>query len=454
VDRSRVSRAVSALAPQIIRLGTTRGATYALRRPVRNLGETFPLRRIDTTGRAHDWAELTALHGGWRLTWANSALTPSWAGEICGLGGFCEGFPFFLTELRPQGFLGRAVGRTLPPSLGLSPDPREWPTDDDTLVYLTAEGDDLPGDLLVGDTMLRRAQDRLLNPPAALPESARATRYPELAATAASAGIAGSSVEGEQPKFLVTLSPGNAELQLGPSPQVSDLIPQPSPPRPLLFPVLVKFTDRLSTPTGRRWADLLIAEAVAQSILHAQGETLAAPRLVHAGDRLFLETPRYDRAGPHGRRGVVSLRALHDAFPGPDAHLWTAAAAHLRARDLIDDAALRSIRLRHAFGRLIGNSDMHFGNLAFWFDDALPFRLAPAYDMLPMQWAPTVGDATPDPAFAPALPLPADREIWQEASAWADEFWHRVAANPLVTPAFAAIASRASETLARLRSVA
>jgi hypothetical protein len=97
---------------------------------------------------------------------------------------------------------------------------------------------------------------------------------------------------------------------------------------------------------------------------------------------------------------------------------------------------------------------MHFGNLAFWFDDALPFRLAPAYDMLPMQWAPTVGDATPDPAFAPALPLPADREIWQEASAWADEFWHRVAANPLVTPAFAAIASRASETLARLRSVA
>jgi hypothetical protein len=131
-----------------------------------------------------------------------------------------------------------------------------------------------------------------------------------------------------------------------------------------------------------------------------------------------------------------------------------AAAAHLRARDLIDDAALRSIRLRHAFGRLIGNSDMHFGNLAFWFDDALPFRLAPAYDMLPMQWAPTVGDATPDPAFAPALPRPPHREIWQEASAWAHEFWHRVAANPLVTPAFAAIASRASETLARLRSVA
>jgi hypothetical protein len=453
------------LAPHIIRLGTTRGATYALRRPIRNLGDTFPLRRIDTTGRAHDWAELTALHGGWRLTWANSAQTPAWAGEICGLGGFCEGFPFFLTELRPQGFLGRAVGRTLPPSLGLSPDPREWPTDDDTLVYLTAEGDDLPGDLLVGDAMLRRAQDRLLNPPAALPESARATRYPELAATAASAGIAGSFVEGEQPKFLVTLSPGNAELQLGPSPQVSaplpappsplpsphvsGLIPQPSPPRPPLIPVLVKFTDRLSTPTGRRWADLLIAEAVAQSILHARGEALAAPRLVHAGDRLFLETPRYDRAGAHGRRGVISLRALHDAFPGPDAHLWTAAAAHLRARDLIDAAALRSIRLRHAFGRLIGNSDMHFGNLSLVVSNPADaargrFILAPVYDMLPMRWRPDVQSGALD-----WLPFTPDaRDLASAARPVALQFWQRAHDLPAAPPGFRQLAAAMAQRLA------
>jgi len=51
-------------------------------------------------------------------------------------------------------------------------------------------------------------------------------------------------------------------------------------------------------------------------------------------------------------------------------------------RELIAPETLRSIRLRQVFGGLIGNTDMHFGNLAFWFDDALPFRLAPAYDML------------------------------------------------------------------------
>ncbi len=74
--------------------------------------------------------------------------------------------------------------------------------------------------------------------------------------------------------------------------------------------------------------------------------------------------------------------------------------------------------------------------------------------MLPMQWAPTAVNATPSPAFAPPLPLPADRELWHEAASWAAEFWRLVAGNPLVSPAFATIARSAGETLARLRSIA
>jgi len=204
-DRSRISRALTALGPAIVRLGTTRGTSYSLRRPIRALGHTFPIRRIDADGRPQDWAEITALHGGWRLTWATPSAPPAWSDQLLGVGGFSEGFPFFLSEVRPQGFLGSAIARALPPALGLDPDPRNWATDDDTLVYLASEGDDLSGDLIVGDLPLRRFQNRLLAPPAPLPESARATRYPELAATAASSGAAGSSVEGEQPKFLVTL---------------------------------------------------------------------------------------------------------------------------------------------------------------------------------------------------------------------------------------------------------
>jgi hypothetical protein len=396
---------------------------------VRSFGGTFPIRRIDAAGRAHDWAELVAVHGGWQIVWADQAQAPAWSSTLFGIGGYAEGFPFFLSELRPQGYIGRAVGRALSATLNLPPDPRGW-SDDDTLIYLQAEADDAPGNLIVGDQPLARYHRRLVEGPSALPPENYSVRYPEIASAMSSPGAPGSSVEGEQPKFLLTHRDGDAAT-----------------------PVLVKYTDRLSTAAGRRWADLLAAEAQALSILHAHGECHAVPRLLDAGERRFLESQRYDRIGAHGRRGVVSLRALHDAFDGPDSNQWPAAAAHLHARGLLDAAALRSVRLRHSFGQLIGNSDMHFGNLAFWFDDELPFRLAPAYDMLPMLWAPTVGNATPSPEFAPPSPNPAEREIWREASAWAVEFWHRVAADPAVYSDFSAIAKRAGAHVERMREL-
>jgi hypothetical protein len=321
------------------------------------------------------------------------------------------------------------VGRGLSQALNVPADPRNW-SDDDTLVYLQAEGDDLPGDLVIGDVPLRRAQSRLLAPPSPLPEAERAARYPLLAAATSTAGALGCSVEGEQPKFLVTLADGDA-----------------------VTPVIVKFTDVVSTPTGRRWADLLAAEAHALALLHAHGEAHASPRLLEAAGRRFLETSRYDRVGARGRRGVVSLRALHEAFGGADTTAWPVAAAHLHARGLIDGAALRSVRLRHAFGTLIGNVDMHFGNLAFFLSDALPLRLAPAYDMLPMLWAPVPGQATPAPTFAPAPPLPVELSEWNEAAAWATEFWARVSGDARVSAEFAGHARAAGAQVARMREV-
>ena len=428
VDRSSISRALALpeLASQLIRLGTTRGATYALRRQVRGIGHTFPIRRIDPSGRADDWAQLVALHGGWQLLWAGEP--PAWAEVLLGLGGYAEGFPFFLAELRPQGYLGRVTVRAVSPALNLPPDSRDW-SDDDTLIYLQAEGDDPPGNLITGDRPLTRFQRRVLAPPVAVPGEQRSRRYPELAAAVASSGPLGSSVEGEHPKFLVAVEEGG-----------------------VITPLLVKFTDSVSTAAGRRWADLLVAEALAQTIFHARGECHAIPRLIDAGERRFLETPRYDRAGVYGRRGVVSLRALHDAFAGPDSNQWPAAAASLHDRGLIDAGALRAVRFRHAFGQLIGNSDMHFGNLAFWLDDTVPFRLAPVYDMLPMLWAPTVANAMPAPPFAPPPPLPAEREIWSEAASLAGEFWQRFSEDERVTSEFAAVARTAGETVERMRA--
>jgi hypothetical protein len=402
---------------------------YALRRTVRGVGDTFPVRRIDESGRAHDWAELTALHGGWQVAWRETAGAPAWADDLFGLGGWSEGFPFFLGDLRPQGHLGRAIGRSLSAPLGLPIDPRDW-SDDHTLVFLQAEGDDLPGNVIVGDQPFRRVQQRRLEPVAgAIGETERAGRYPWLAEAALAPGHGGSSVEGEQPKFLATLTTGSG-----------------------LTPVLVKFTDMLSTPSGCRWADLLTAEAHAQTILREHGESAAESRTIDAGGRRFYEMIRYDRRGAHGRIGVVSLRALHDALPNAsDATLWPQAARQFLRFGLIDAAAERSIRLRHAFGGLIGNTDMHFGNLAFFMSDAPPLRVAPTYDMLPMLWAPTAGHAAPRPRFAPVPPLPEEIPVWTEAARWAIEFWRRVAGDEAVAAEFREIAQAAGQQVQRMQ---
>lgn len=433
VDRSNVSRALATLGDQILRLGVTRGTRYALRREVRSAGNRFPLYRVDAAGRAHEWAELTALQPRvWRLSWADASQFSAWARLIHDHAGVCEGFPSFLGDVRPQGYPGRTLARGLSPALWLPSDSRNW-SDDDTLVYLQAEGDDLPGNVVAGETLMRRVAERLLAESEVVTEAVRAERFVELAARAAAGEVAGSSVGGEQPKFTAVMA-GEA----GAAP----------------MHVIVKFADLLTTPTGRRWADLVSAEAHAHAVLRASGESASRVRVLDAGGRRFFEIERFDRAGAHGRIGVVSLRSLYDALPeATGATTWLQAAQQLTTAEVIDSSAERSIRLRQAFGGVIGNTDMHFGNLAFYLGDTMPLRLAPVFDMLPMQRAPTPGQAAPSPQFAPLSPLPGERAIWAEAAGWAVEFWRRVVEDAAVSAEFAAQARRAATQVERMRGL-
>ena len=145
------------------------------------------------------------------------------------------------------------------------------------------------------------------------------------------------------------------------------------------------------------------------------------------------------------------MRALHEAFGSVDTNDWAIAAAELLRDELITPETLRSIRRRHAFGGLIGNTDMRFANLAFWFDDTVPFRLAPAYDMLPMRWAPAAGGELIPPTLNLRPPLPAHEADWLIAAGWAGEFWSRVAADDRISAEFAERARDAGVLLARMR---
>jgi hypothetical protein len=430
VNRLTVQRALRQLGSSIVQLGTTRGTRYALRRAIFGKVESHVFTRLGQNGVAHDWGQLTALHGGWRLEWASPAMRPDWADKVHDHAGYCEGLPFFLTDLRPQGFLGRAAARRLPGSLGLPEDLREW-SDDHTLFYLREWGDDLPGNLAVGERPTQRAINN--SPKNPVMSETRETRYPEFANQANAGEAAGSSVEGEQPKFTTWLNLENDGR---------------------LLAVLVKFTDRFETPTGRRWADLLASESIALDVVtwasHGDAEAVR-PRTFDFDNRRFYEMARFDRVGSHGRRGVISLRALHDAgFSGRDTNDWAVAASGLHDNGWLNAADLRAVRLRRLFGRLIGNTDMHFGNLAFFLDLELPLRLAPTYDMLPMLWAPRVGDATPSPEFTPPAPMPHELDLWPEVAAMAEEFWLRVEGDSRVSAGFrvhAAAALRAVRTL-------
>lgn len=424
VNRATIARTLPDFGDELVTMGETRRTRYALRRDIRGVGNRWPLYRIDENGRAIEWARLEALHDHlWRVIWTGE--TPTWAGRFSNREGLWNGFPFFLADARPQGFLGRTIARRVSRALQLPDDPRQW-SDEDIVVFLQADGEDLPGNQVVGDACLRRALGRVLTA-----ESEQEKRYPELAALAAS-GLPGTSAGGEQPKFLTSLADGGNE------------------PRH----VLVKFSPPMEQATGRRWADLMLGEFHAHAVLARAGLAMPGARILDLEGRRFLEVPRFDRTAAGGRRGAIMLESLHAAAVGSHAREWPEAVEELQRVGLTDDAAVGIARRLQAFGELIGNTDMHFGNLAFWLDDALPFRVAPAYDMLPMLWAPGPQGELIERRFSPVPPVPAAMVAWREAAQWAEEFWRNLAADGRLSEEFAGFARDAMETVQRLRRFA
>jgi hypothetical protein len=61
--------------------------------------------------------------------------------------------------------------------------------------------------------------------------------------------------------------------------------------------------------------------------------------------------------------------------------------------------------------------------------------------MLPMHYAPLPGGELPTRAFEPALPLPAQRAVWETACAAAIGFWADAAIDTRIGPAFRRICS-------------
>jgi hypothetical protein len=232
----------------------------------------------------------------------------------------------------------------------------------------------------------------------------------------------GSSVHGEHPKFVVRLNENRESRN-----------------------ELVKFSPLRTSAIGQRWADLLISEHIAHGVLGHVGISVVNSQLFELGDRVYLETERFDRVGADGRRGAISLLALDNSrYERLDT--WTAAAERLVAERLLGEEDTERIRLLDAFGALTANTDRHFGNITLFDRYEGPFVLAAVYDMLPMLFAPQ-NEQLVERTFEPPPPTAAALSAWSSALRSAETYWDALASETRISQEFREISRRSLEAL-------
>jgi hypothetical protein len=405
VSQPTVSRLLAPLlaSGQVVKVGAARAQRYLLPRDVPGVGASLLIHQVQADGQVQRLGTLYPLLGG-----------GFWMDEVDkdhGQSAFHPSLPWFLMDTRPQGFLGRAFVQAHA-ELALPPHLAHW-NDDHILLALVRAGEDLPGNLLVGAASLDRY---LALPPqrsAATVVSDPAHDYPRLALQALSSAAPGSSVGGEQPKFGAVTNG---------------------------VPVLVKFSPAGDAPADQRWRDLLVCEALALQTLQAAGMAAAQTEIVQSAGRVFLQSRRFDRTA-QGRVGMVSLE-MYDAHYIGIGSQWAATAVQTgrAGAESLSAADIHTLCLLDAFGALIANTDRHHGNVSLLLHEHR-WQLAPAYDMLPMFYAPVAGEVV-ERDWAQQAPRPNAHTlgVWPNARALALAFWQSAAADARISPAFRAIA--------------
>lgn len=384
ISQPSVSRALTELSGEIGELVVFRNGRsiyYAIGQCVRSL----PL-RVPIYASGFRYGDLMAICGGGFL------FT-----HINGSANYSESLPWFIQDMRPQGYIGRAFCHANAAALGLSSRLQDW-TDSDVLFVLSQPLFDAPGNIEIGSP--RKP---------VIPHQVDDVRlfYDRLANESVAGLQPGSSAGGEHAKFAVAIQEAGCPVRH----------------------VIVKFSPALDSPVAYRWKDLLVAEHLACEVLLEAGIAASESRLILSDERCYLESVRFDRSGD----GVVSLGVADDEFVG-ERRSWAKSAARLRALGLMGgDADIGTIE---SFGKLIANTDMHFGNFSLYWrdgDKGLQFSPAPVYDMLPMMYAPEKGEIVSRTFTLPDIDDARAKQM-------AGEFWLKVSKNALVTPQFASIA--------------
>jgi len=400
LSQAAVSRQLRSMGNSIIRLPSGRSPKYAMTCNAFGGDDRLPLYMVDPHGNNTSVAFLRPLaHGGFFIQ-PLTGMPPVLLGE--GKNGLYDDLPYFLDDLRPQGFLGRQIAVEMAAQSDDFPtDPKNWSANH-VGRYLVSNGDDLPGNFKFGQQAHLRVRRK--------PVVTSVNDYPKLAESVMSGVIPGSSAGGEQPKFTAFCGDRSAH-------------------------VIVKFSPQGNNAVARRWRDILITEYHATAAIHSQNFPAAETRLIEMDDRLFLESQRFDRTGEYGRMPMLSLLSVDAEFTGLGSD-WPRVMNALYREELISWSHVYDTEHLWNFGRLINNTDMHLGNLSLGLEGN-EFRLLPVYDMCSMGFAPKSGEVLPydfTPPELKGLSLKED-SLWQ-AKDMAHNFWERVANDGRISDEF------------------
>jgi hypothetical protein len=410
ISQQTLSRRLAQVKDDLVRIGKAQRTLYARRRNIGRVGSQWPLYKIDSLARPELLGTLYSLEAGqWWIDFKQAA-------PVLAAGDFSDGLypdlPWFLIDARPQGFLGRQFAKKHALELNAPDDVERWQADDILLGYLRY-GDELPGNIIVGEQALQQALSSQPQATNAMSEEQRSSRYGQLADAALQGSAAGSSAGGEQPKFTEVVVDKNGNYRH----------------------VIVKFSERISSPQAQRWSDLLICEHLAAEVLGKNKIPACHTEIIISDGRTCLESTRHDRIGIAGRRGQVSLGAFDDAYYGARDR-WDLAAQRLHKDAWFDLEQSERLRLLYNFGLLIGNTDMHFGNISLTGLTGRPLQLTPSYDMLPMHYRPAANGEIVERELEIKMPLPENFEAFKIAAPMAIAFWHAVSKDIRISAEF------------------
>ena len=412
----------------VVRLGTTKASRYALKRPIRGELKTLPIYQVNEQGKGIQCGFLETVYPQGTIFHLDNAAWPRGvhANE------YWDGLPYPMYDMRPQGYLGRSFALRASSDLNVSDDPDAW-SDDDITYVLSRRGADTSGNLIIGDDAYRLWLESVSSPKPSLREDEQSTEYARMASEVTSLVGGGSSAGGEFPKFTA-----------------KRLLDDRTTPH-----VIVKFSGADASAPVQRWSDLLVCEHLALLALSRHSKlSTAFSRILSSSGRTFLEVERFDRSGEHGRMPMLSLSSLDAAFIGMGKADWPVIADRLLKLGFISASLQRDIEMLWWFGKLIGNTDMHLGNLSFTFDwnakQFEPLALSPVYDMLPMMYSPLSGGEIPERRYMPQLPLPREADSWNDAYQVAKEFWRIASVDERISSSFRAICLENFKSINRL----